>query len=144
MVPIGKQIVLRSESAFRQKSSAVVDNPLPTALYRLKTSEMRQLLLTIKTLTIVSIPTWETQHKRYSAERCTLLETLLTETLLSALVEQYYVDKNVFIEVKEDENHYLTFTKALPETRPPEDVFHDASPAPKSSLRARRSTVNAH
>merc|ERR1712167_37610 len=74
---------------------------------RLKTDGMRKLLEMVTTLSIVAIPTWETQHVRYSDERSTLMQIFLRETMLSALVEQYYIDKGVFIEVIEAENHNL-------------------------------------
>ena len=50
---------------------------IPKALYYLKSTELRDMLMRVVALTICCIATWETQHKRYSDERSTLLETML-------------------------------------------------------------------
>ena len=47
----------RSDADFRRKCSALDTKVLPLALYRLKTAEMRHLLMLVTTLSIVSIPT---------------------------------------------------------------------------------------
>ena len=90
--PVTSQVTgaseLRSEISFRDRVNAT-DSVLPMALYRLKTQDMRKFLETVIALTIVTIPTWETQHIRYSAERSAFLQLLLKETLLTALIEQY-------------------------------------------------------
>ena len=124
-------LTLLSYEGFKEKLTALNNHVLPLALYRLKTYNMQKLLGSVILLTIVSIPTWKTQHVRYSSERCKLLKLLLDNTLLTALVEQYYINTGVLIEVTEDDNHFLTFTK---QPTPVNPLFSgDSSPIPNET-----------
>ena len=80
------------------------------ALYRLKTSDVREMIKqVIILLSIVSIVTWETQHIRYSHERKKLLDTMLSETVLQALIEKYERKNKAKMIVYDDKNHFLLF-----------------------------------
>lgn len=101
-------LTLLSYGGFTEKLTALNNRVLPLALYRLKTYNMQRLLESAILLTIVSIPTWKTQHVRYSSERFKLLRLMLDNTLLTALAEQYYINTGVLIEVTEDDSNSLT------------------------------------
>ena len=105
---------------------------LPTALYKLKTTEMRSLLSSVSPLTIVNVPTWETQHGRYSDERYALLQSFVNETILTALKLDFEKRHGVKLNIMEDDTHYMLFsvTPVEPElTNSPKTV---ANPFPKS------------